>query len=196
MSAKHSHTTADYIPFDTVCNLIRRLYKEGDYLMSMFFGMAFLGLRCSDILKLQWKNLLCEEKLTIVEQKTGKSRELMINRGFQEHAESCRKAMGVKDMSAFIFLNRFGNVITIQSLNRKLKQIKVKFNLKGNISTHAIRKSFGREIFNQATQKGECGEYALLKLAEIFGHSSPSITKRYLGIRQSEILNAYSMLQF
>ena len=42
----------------------------------------------------------------------------------------------------------------------------------------------------------ENSELALVKLMELFNHSSVSITKRYLGLRQEEILEAYDMLSF
>ena len=40
----------------------------------------------------------------------------------------------------------------------------------------------------------ESDEPALVKLMELFNHSSVSITKRYLGLRQEEILETYDCL--
>lgn len=37
---------------------------------------------------------------------------------------------------------------------------------------------------------------SLILLMELFGHSSPSITKTYLGIRTQEIHNVYDSLSF
>lgn len=42
----------------------------------------------------------------------------------------------------------------------------------------------------------ENSELALVKLMEIFNHSSVAITKRYLGLRKEEILEAYDCLSF
>ena len=39
-------------------------------------------------------------------------------------------------------------------------------------------------------------ELALVKLIELFNHSSIAITKRYLGLRQEEILETYDCLTF
>ena len=39
-------------------------------------------------------------------------------------------------------------------------------------------------------------ELALVKLMELFNHSSVAITKRYLGLRQEEILETYECLTF
>ena len=44
MSVKNSITTADYLPWDTMLTLVRRLYRDGDYRMSLIVGCgAFLG---------------------------------------------------------------------------------------------------------------------------------------------------------
>ena len=41
-----------------------------------------------------------------------------------------------------------------------------------------------------------CAELALIKLMELFNHSSVAITKRYLGLRKEEILETYDCLTF
>ena len=42
----------------------------------------------------------------------------------------------------------------------------------------------------------ENSELALVKLMELFNHSSMAISKRYLGLRQEEILETYDCLTF
>ena len=39
-------------------------------------------------------------------------------------------------------------------------------------------------------------EMALIKLSELFNHSTPQITRRYLGLRQEELLEVYDSLTF
>ncbi|EHG16223.1 hypothetical protein HMPREF9138_01385 [Prevotella histicola F0411] len=41
-----------------------------------------------------------------------------------------------------------------------------------------------------------CAELALIKLMELFNHSSVAITKRYLELRKEEILETYDCLTF
>ena len=45
-------------------------------------------------------------------------------------------------------------------------------------------------------ESSDKAELALVKLMELFNHSSVSITKRYLGLRQEEILETYDCLSF
>ena len=75
-----------------------------------------------------------------------------------------------------------------------LKEVKRKYRLHvGNFSCHSLRKTFGRQVYNM---NNENSELALVKLMELFNHSSVSITKRYLGLRQEEILETYDCLSF
>lgn len=197
MSLKHSYTTADYLPWSDAMNLVRKLYNDGDYRMSLLLGCGFFfGLRISDLLTLSWAQILRQESFTINEHKTGKHREIRINKGFQRHIEDCHSAMKIQDDSKPCFRNRYGGVITIQMINRDLKAIKFKYHLKvGNFSTHTLRKTWGRQIWERENAEGR-GEMALLKLSEIMNHSAPSITRRYIGLRQQELGEVYDSLCF
>lgn len=195
MSQKHSYTTADYLPWDTMLNLVHRLYKEGDYRTSLLVACgSFFGLRISDLLALTWEQIL-GESFTLNEKKTGKHREIKVNAGVQEHIKECYKALNIKDPHERCFLNRYGDVISIQRINVVLKEIKVKYMLKDvqHFSTHSFRKTFGRKVVEMA---GENSEMALIKLGEIFNHTSTSITRKYLGLRQQELSEVYESLRF
>ena len=84
MSRRNSHTTADYMPWaDAIC-LINRLYKEGQYRMSLLIGCGiFFGLRISDLRTLRWSMLLNTEKFELQEKKTNKYRQVKINSDFE-----------------------------------------------------------------------------------------------------------------
>ena len=195
MSQKHSYTTADYIPWDTMLNLVRRLFKDGKYRSSLLIACgSFFGLRISDLLSLTWEQIL-GESFTLNEKKTGKHREIKVNTGVRGHINECYKALGIKDPKEKCFLNRFGYVVSIKRINVVLKEIKVKYGLKDvkHFSTHSFRKTFGRKVVEMA---GENSEMALIKLAELFNHSNTAITRRYLGLRQQELREVYDSLDF
>ncbi|CCX54009.1 tyrosine type site-specific recombinase [Bacteroides sp. CAG:1060] len=195
MSQKHSYTTADYLPWDTMLNLTHRLYKDGKYRISLLVACgSFLGLRISDLLSLSWEQILCES-FVLNEKKTGKHREIKVNASVQEHIKECYKALDIKDPHEKCFLNRYGDVVSIQRINVVLKEINVKYMLKDvqHFSTHSFRKTFGRKVVEMA---GENCEMALIKLGEIFNHTSTSITRRYLGLRQQELREVYESLRF
>jgi len=195
MSLKHQYTTADYIPWDEAMNLVRKLYRDGNYRMSLLIGCGcFFGLRFSDLKTLRWEQLLNNDSFAIYEQKTGKRREIKINKGFQRHVQDCHDALHIKDNTEPCFLNRFGSVLTVQMVNRHFKSIKVKYHVKvKNFSTHSMRKTFGRRVVEMA---GADAEMQLIRLSELYGHVSTQITRRYLGLRQEELGEVYDSLQF
>ena len=81
-----------------------------------------------------------------------------------------------------------------QRINILFKEIKKKYNLKiEHFSTHSMRKIFGLRVFSQA---GTDAPMALMKLQTLFNHASPTITKRYLGITDSELESSYDLLDF
>lgn len=97
MSRIHSITTADYLPWDTMLNLIHRLFRDGDYKMSLLIGCgSFFGLRISDLRNLTWSQLLDDDTFTINETKTGKRRTIRVNKGFRQHIDDCYTALNVK----------------------------------------------------------------------------------------------------
>lgn len=58
MSRKHTVTTSDYLPWDSMLSLVQKLYRDGNYRMSLLIGCgAFFGLRISDLRELTWSQL-------------------------------------------------------------------------------------------------------------------------------------------
>ena len=195
MSLKYSTTTADYLVWSDAMNLIRKLAKDGNYKISLLIALGcFTGLRISDILALRWKQILHVEEFTIIEKKTGKKRTLRLNPQLQQHVAECYEQIQPLGINAPILVSQKGTIFTVQRINVILKEIKRKYRLKvKNFSCHSLRKTFGRQVYNM---NSENSELALVKLMELFNHSSLAITKRYLGLRQEEILQTYDCLSF
>lgn len=195
MSLKYSKTTADYLEWSEAMNLIRKLAKDKNYKMSLLIAVGcFTGLRISDILALRWKQILNVSEFTIVEGKTKKVRTIRINPQLQKHIMDCYNHILPRSTNVHILISRKGTVFSIQRINVILKELKKQYRLKiKNISCHTMRKTFGRQVYNM---NPENSEYALIKLMELFNHSSVAITKRYLGIRQEELLDTYDCLSF
>ena len=195
MSLRYSHTTADYLVWSDAMNLIRKLAKDGNYKMSLLVALGcFTGLRISDILILRWNQILYVSEFTIIEKKTGKERTLRLNPQLQEHIKDCYLHIEPLGLNAPILVSQKGTVFTVQRINVILKEIKKKYRLNvKNFSCHSLRKTFGRQVYNM---NSENSELALVKLMELFNHSSVTITKRYLGLRQEEILETDDCLSF
>jgi hypothetical protein len=195
MSLKYSQTTSDYLQWGEAINLIRSLSKDRDYKMSLLIAIGcFWGLRISDILSLRWNQILNVDEFSIIEHKTGKQRTIRINPQLKRHIANCYKQINPIGINAPILVSQKETVYTIQRINIILKEIKAKYKLSvKNFSCHSLRKTFGRQVYNQNSDNAEL---ALVKLMELFNHSNVAITKRYLGLRQEELLNTYDCLSF
>ena len=195
MSAKFSNTTSDFLEWSQSMNLIRNLYRDGDYRISLLvsFG-SFWGLRISDILSLKWQQVYDRDEFELVEKKTQKRRVIKINGQLKKHIYDCYLNINPHTVEESIFISKKGSVYTVQRINVILKVLKVRYNLKiKNFSSHSLRKCFGREVFSRSDSNAEL---ALVKLSQLLNHSSPSITRRYLGISQKELMETYEILSF
>ena len=172
--AIHKYQTSDYMEWDVMLSLIRKLYRDGNYRMSLLIGCGcFFGLRISDILTLTWSMLLNDDKFTINEKKTNKRRTVKINSDFQQHIKQCHDALHITNDNEKCFLSQKKMVYSTQRINVLFKEIKKKYNLK-------------IEHFSMA----------LIKLSELFNHSNIAVTKIYLGLREKELMEAYDLLDF
>jgi integrase len=102
--------------------------------------------------------------------------------------------MVVTNTDQFIFLNRYGTKAIDKSwVNVELKRIFKKYGieLEGNVSSHMFRKTLGNRVLKLNNYSNE----SIVLLMELFGHSSVALTKRYLGIREREILDVYDSLR-
>ena len=175
-------------------SVITRLEKDENYKFCLLIAIGvFTGLRISDLLSLKYSDLLNGETFSIKEKKTNKQRSIKINKDLKEIVERIIKKTKVTDLNELIFINKYGSKAIDKSyVNVVLKEIVKKYRIKldGNVSTHTFRKTLGRRVMEVNNYSNE----SLVLLMDLFGHSSMSITKRYLGIREQEIHDVYDSL--
>lgn len=195
MSLKFQNTTADYLEWDSNILLISKLFQDQNYKFSLLISLgSFFGIRISDLLSLKFCDILNVETLTIIEKKTKKQRTIKINDQLKKHILACYKEIKPLSPNDYIFTSQKGSVYSVQRINVIFKEIRIKYNLKiKNFSTHSMRKTFGRQVYNNA---GSNAELALVKLSELFNHSDVRTTRKYLGLRSEELMEAYDLLSF
>ncbi len=195
MSLLGQRTTTTSMDWDDFKSLIGKLERDGEYKFCLLFSIGvFTGLRISDLLKLRFNQFENSEILTIQEQKTKKTRRIKINADLKEIVERIKGRMVVTDTNQLIFVNRFGTKSIDKSyVNVKLKELLKQYNivLEGNASSHLFRKTLGNRVLRLNNYSNE----SVILLMELFGHSSPSITKKYLGIREKEIHDVYDSIR-
>jgi len=155
---------------------------------------VFTGLRISDLLQLRFNYFDNSEILNIQEQKTKKVRKIKINPDLKVIVERVRLKMGVVDLSTLIFVNKYGTKSIDKSyVNVKLKELLKQYNIHvdGNASSHLFRKTLGNRVLRLNNYSNE----SIILLMDLFSHSSPTVTKRYLGIREKEIYDVYDSIR-
>jgi len=196
MSNLGQNTTTTYIEWNDFISLITRLEKDENYKFCLLVSIGvFTGLRISDLLSLTYSDLLSNETFTLKEMKTKKQRSIKVNKDLKEIISRIVSKSKITDLNQLIFINKYGTKSIDKSyVNVKLKELVKKYRIKidGNVSTHTFRKTLGRRVMEVNNYSNE----SLVLLMELFGHSSMSITKRYLGIREQEIHNVYDSLTF
>ncbi len=184
---------SDYIGFDLALNTGKKLLNDPKKCIIAYYIVFSInvGLRISDVLNLKHKDLQ-GDKLVLTEKKTGKKRELTLNTNVLSAYSkllSMLDSQGIKvNADDFIFVSQKGTVYKTQSINVILKQI---FNSKKlQISSHSLRKSFARRVYDNNNQS----EASLVLLSSVLNHSNIANTRCYLGLRKETIQNVYLTL--
>ncbi|MEI7898074.1 MAG: tyrosine-type recombinase/integrase [bacterium] len=195
MSLPGQKTKSDYLEWGKAQSLILKLERDGDRNFALLISIGiYTGLRISDILTLRWVDIIGKEFIEITEKKTKKFRKIKINPQLSEIINRSIVAGKITKHDGLIFFNRFGtNAISVQWVNRALKEIAIKYSLGKDLdsfTSHSLRKSFGRRVF----ENNDNSERSLILLSEMFNHSNIKTTKVYLGIRDKEIYDVYDNL--
>lgn len=132
------------------------------------------GLRISDIVPLKVGQIRSRPYTDIVEKKTGKTRRVHLLAIQPDIIMYCQNMAD----GQYLFPSRNGSHIgTIQAYRILVRAGKSLG--RDDIGSHSLRKSFGFHYYQRTKD--------IATLMEIFSHSSPTITKRYIGIRDTEI---------
>lgn len=192
-SKKHSvKGTSDYLDYDLAMRIANDILWHGRQPQVGFYVIFSIntGLRVGDTLKLKHADMIAatiqpgDYHLIIIEQKTGKRRQVQLNDKVIDAYKYLQKRSRTKPTD-YIFKSQKNHVFATVTINRTLKRI-----FKGCapvISSHSLRKTFGRRVYEMNGRS----EHSLVLLSDIFGHSNLAITRRYLGLRREEIANVY-----
>ncbi|MEH7108214.1 site-specific integrase [Bacillus sp. JJ1764] len=156
---------------------VKRILKEQSKRDYFLFVMGInCGLRISDMLQLKVKDVLGKDYMKIKEGKTDKYKRFKINAALHNEIALYAAYMDEED---YLFPSRKGgNPITRVQAYRILNKVANEVGLE-EIGTHTLRKTFGYHFYKKTKD--------VAMLQDIFNHSAPSVTKRYIGISQDEI---------
>lgn len=148
--------------------LLKKGYK--DYLL---FDIAInIGLKITDILNLTVWDVRNKSSITIKEEKTKIPKSFLISPEVRDEINKFISEMAIGEL---LFASRKGGnkPITRISVYKLLNEVGRKLGI-DEIGTHTLRKTFGYHHYK--THKD------ITFLQNLFSHSSPSVTLRYIGI--------------
>lgn len=187
MSKLNSITTCDYINFVEAMQRGKELMKEDKTNLIGFYIIVAIntGLRVGDIKRITFEDLSNGE-LKLKEQKTNKYKTLPLN----ENIQKAISKLTTRRTAGEVFKSQKNAVISTQHLNTLLKESFSNLLPTHCISSHSLRKTFGRRIYENHNRSEE----SLIYLSELFNHSSFKTTRVYLGIKREELNNIYLSL--
>lgn len=133
------------------------------------------GLRISDILPRKVKDVKNQTHIPLIQKKNNKFRLVKIS----HFAHITNEYIKDKNDNDFLFPSRKGNTpISVTQAYRVLVKAGEMIDIY-SIGTHTMRKTFGYHHYKRNKD--------IATLQEIFSHSTPEVTKRYIGITQEEL---------
>lgn len=139
------------------------------------------GLRISDMLPLKVKDVKGKDFLWAKERKTDKKRKIPMLPGLKIEIDKYIEGMKNED---YLFRSNktrkpISRVQAYRILNTTAKKIGIE-----EIGSHSMRKSFGYHFYQRTRD--------LALVQKVFNHSTPTITMRYIGLEEDEIMKGYA----
>lgn len=172
-------------------------HKNNKYVLAFTLGIN-LGLRANELLDLKMNQVfspdgsvrLIEDEedtsdgIDIYQSKTKKHRTVFLNAACKDALEWAFPIKGAYLHSEeYLFPSREDGAIQVGTFRKVLKEAAAACGLKQNIGTHTCRKTWG---WHQYKYNSEKANLDITMLQRAFGHSSPEVTLRYLGITDEE----------
>ena len=176
---------------DELRSLARHFLLHGQFRnYALIVVGSHTALRISDLLHLRWSDVYdftagkFKKRFTLCEGKTKKQKTVTIH-------PTARQALALlfshkRQDCSFIFASNRKNDRPISRVQawRIIHKAVERLHIDGHIACHSLRKTFGYHAWVDK-------DMPAVLLMEIYNHSSFEVTKRYLGIRQEELDNAY-----
>ena len=152
------------------------LKKEGNW--EWYFVVRYLaatGARVSELIQIKVEHVLTG--YFDLYSKGGKLRRLYIPKKLKVETESWLKEKSVA--SGYLFLNRFGERITVRGISQQLKNYAIKYGLNPKVVyPHSFRHRFAKNFLEKFND--------ISLLADLMGHESIETTRIYLRKTASE----------
>lgn len=158
--------------------------NERDYILFML-GI-YTGLRISDILRLRVTDLRENVYINLREKKTGKQKKIRIH---PQLKKALKGYLTGKDSLEYVVKSRVGmnRPISRERAYGILQEVAEEFAIE-SLGCHSLRKTMGYHYYKQTKD--------IAVLQNLFNHSTPNTTLRYIGINQDKMDDAILKLRY
>jgi integrase len=162
------------------------------YLTAIACG-GYFGPRAKELLNLHWFDVINKRERDVFEFKTEKRRKIYFNEKLIRLINSNYEVVDPDNIHEFILPSprHPGKPISTRSFNKSFQIILKELGIQtDNPSSHTLRKTFALRAFKN---KGS-DENALSFVSDLLNHTSPKVTRTYLGLKKREVQEAYVMI--
>lgn len=149
--------------------------------------MYATGLRISEVISLEFKNVDYDECIIRVMGKGSKERIVPVNdyaiKYLKEYIDNYRPELVKNDINNYIFLNNHGRMLTRQGIFKMIKNYAALKNIKKTIGPHTLRHTFATHLLENGAD--------LRVIQELLGHSDISTTQIYTHLTKEALHNEY-----
>ena len=150
--------------------------------------MYATGLRISEVVSLEFKNIDLDDCIVRVVGKGSKERIVPINDcaidALSDYINIYRPELMIKGENNYIFINNHGNPMTRQAIFKIIKKECEEKGINKNISPHTIRHTFATHLLENGAD--------LRVIQELLGHSDISTTQIYTHISNEKLREDYN----
>jgi len=167
---------------------MKRYLKEHNLRDWLLFILGInSGLRIGDLLKLTVEHVKDKERITIREQKTGKSKDFPLSDSTKKAVCEYLKATGLTTGVLFPSRKTSGSkatgAISRQQAYETINTAARAVGITDAIGTHTLRKTFGYWAYQAGVD--------ITRIQKLLNHSAPSVTLAYIGITKDELDDVY-----
>lgn len=149
--------------------------------------MYATGLRISEVISLEFKNIDYDECIIRVMGKGSKERIVPVNdyaiKYLKEYINNYRPELVKNEINNYIFLNNHGRMLTRQGIFKIIKNYAALKNIKKTIGPHTLRHTFATHLLENGAD--------LRVIQELLGHSDISTTQIYTHLTKEALHNEY-----
>lgn len=170
-------------PKDRINDIANWLKNYNEMYYVIFLIGISVGIRSCDILKLKIQDLKNTDKITIKEQKTGKTKTFPLKPYVAQVVKDYIKKYCNEEYQEYIFLGKKGARLDRSAVYRVFNRCIKELGINMKCGNHSSRKFLAKNLYLQTKD--------IALVMEILNHSNMRTTFHYLGITQDRINEAY-----